>query len=49
MTKREAVVIQAYTGITMLVGDDFQIFTKYCEDLLGHPIFHMNTLIVKKI
>lgn len=39
MTKREAVVIQAYTGITMLVGDDFQIFTKYCEDLLGHPIF----------
>ena len=39
MTKREAVVIQAYTGITMLVGDDFQIFAKYCEDLLGHPIF----------
>ena len=39
MTKHEAVVIQAYTGIAMLVGDDFQIFTKYCEDLLGHPIF----------
>ena len=39
MTKREAVVIQAYTGIAMLVGDDFKIFTKYCEDLLGHPIF----------
>ena len=39
MTKRVAVVRQAYTGITMFVGDDFQIFTKYCEDLLGHPIF----------
>lgn len=39
MTKHEAAVIQAYTGIAMLVGDDFQIFTKYCEDLLGHPIF----------
>lgn len=39
MTKHEAAIIQAYTGITMLVGDDFQIFTKYCADLLGHPIF----------
>ena len=39
MTKHEAAVIQAYTGIAMLVGDDFQIFTKYCEDLLRHPIF----------
>ena len=39
MTKHEAAVIMAYTGIAMLVGDDFQIFTKYCEDLLGHPIF----------
>ena len=39
MTKHEAAVIQAYTGIAMLIGDDFPIFTKYCEDLLGHPIF----------
>lgn len=39
MTKHEAAVIQAYTGIAMLTGDDFQIFTKYCEDLLGHSIF----------
>lgn len=39
MTKQEAAVIQAYTGIAMLVGDDFQIFKKYCEDLLGHLIF----------
>lgn len=39
MTKHEAAVIMAYTGIAMLVGDDFQIFTKYCKDLLGHPIF----------
>ena len=39
MAKHEAAVIQAYTGIAMLVGDDFPIFTKYCEDLFGHPIF----------
>lgn len=39
MTKHEAAIIQAYTGYAMLVGDDFQIFKRYCENLLGHPIF----------
>ena len=29
----------AHTGICMLTGDDFSIFHKYCEELLGHPIF----------
>lgn len=39
MTKHEAAVIQAYTGIVMLVGDDISIFTEYCEKLVGHPIW----------
>ena len=39
MTKHEAAVIMAYTGITMLTGDDISIFTEYCEKLVGHPIW----------
>lgn len=39
MTKRECAVVMAYTGVTMLQGDDFGIFHKYCEDLIGHPIY----------
>ena len=38
MTKQECAIVMAYTGVSMLQGKDFQIFTKYCEDLLGHPI-----------
>lgn len=39
MTKHEAAVVMAVTGTTMLTGDDFGIFHKYCEDLLGYPIW----------
>lgn len=39
MTKHEAAVIMAYTGIAMLTGDDFGIFTEYCEKLVGRPIW----------
>ena len=39
MTKQEAAVIMAYTGIAMLTGDDFPYFTEYCEKLVGHPIW----------
>lgn len=39
MTKHEAAIIQAYTGYVMLTDDDFDIFTKYCTQILGHPIF----------
>ncbi len=39
MTKHEAAIIQAYTGCTMLVGDDLRIFWQYCEDLLGFPLW----------
>lgn len=39
MTDHERAIITAYTGITMLAGDKFQIFHKYIEDLLGRPVF----------
>ena len=31
MTKREAAIVMAYTGTTMLVGDDIGIFWSYCS------------------
>ena len=39
MTKREAVVIETYTGIVMLTGDDRKYVCEYAEKLLGFPIF----------
>lgn len=39
MTKHECAVVMAYTGVTMLSGNDFGIFHKYCEDLLCRPIY----------
>ena len=39
MTKREAAIIMAYTGVVMLTGDDFVIFGKYCKELLGFSIW----------
>ena len=42
MTKREAVVIETYTGVCMLAGDDRGIAYKYAEELLGFPVYtHM--------
>ena len=38
MTKHEAAIVEAYTGITMLTGDDIGIFYEYVYKLLGHPI-----------
>ena len=40
MTKREAVVIETYTGIVMLTGDDRNMayVYEYEEKLLGFPI-----------
>lgn len=50
MTKRECAIIMAHTGICMLEGNDFNIFHKYCEDLLGHPIFtHQFPMYEKEI
>lgn len=37
MTKKEAVLISAYTGF--LLTQDFSDVHKFCEDLLGRTIF----------
>lgn len=39
MTKQEAAVIETYTGIVMLTGDDRKLIYEYAEKLLGFPIF----------
>lgn len=38
MTKQEATVIEMYTGVCMLTGDDRKYFYEYAEKLLGRPI-----------
>lgn len=38
MTDREKAIVMAYTGVTMLTGDKFNVFHKYIEELLGHPV-----------
>ena len=38
MTKHEAAVIETYTGICMLTGDDRKYVNRYEENLLGFPI-----------
>lgn len=45
MTKHEAVVIETYTGIVMLTGDDRKYVYEYEEKLLGFPIFTHEFLI----
>ena len=37
MTHREAVLVSAYTGY--LLTNDFSDVHKFCEDLLGEPIW----------
>ena len=39
MTKREAAVVMAFTGVALLVGDDFAYFHKYVEELMGRPVW----------
>jgi hypothetical protein len=39
MTKHELAVIMAYTGAVTLAGEDFEIFHKYVEDLMGRPVY----------
>lgn len=42
MTKHECAIIEAYTGICMLAGDDRKYSYAYYEQLLGEPVFtHM--------
>lgn len=39
MTKRECAIVMAHTGICMLTGEDFPIFHKYVEEIMGRPVF----------
>ena len=39
MTKQECAIVMAFTGICMLTGEDFGIFHKYVEDIMGKPIY----------
>ena len=38
MTKREAAVVMAFTGVALLVGDDFSYFHQYVDELMGRPV-----------
>ena len=39
MTKHEAAVVETFTGICMLTGNDRTYVYEYAEKLLGFPIF----------
>lgn len=39
MTDHEKAIVMAYTGVTMLTGDKFDIFHQYVEEKLGRPVF----------
>ena len=42
MTKREATIIEAYTGICMLTGEDTKLVYDYASKLLGFQVFTHN-------
>lgn len=39
MTKRECAVVMAFTGVTMLKGENIEIFYDYLEELFGRPVY----------
>ena len=45
MTKHEAVVIETFTGVCMLTGDDRKYASEYAEKLLGFPIMTHEFLV----
>lgn len=45
MTKKECAIIMAYTGVTMLTGEDFSIFHKYVEELLHKKSVYTSDLL----
>lgn len=38
MTKREAAIVETFTGICMLTGDNMKYAYEYAEELIGRPI-----------
>ena len=52
MTKKEAAVIETYTGICMLTGDDRNLCYQYAEKLLGYKVMthdFANKKVVEKL
>lgn len=39
MTKKEVAIVMAYTGDTMLTGDDLKYFYDYVSELLGRTAY----------
>lgn len=39
MTKAECAIVMAYTGISMLSGDDLDYFYKYLAQIMGRPVY----------
>ena len=39
MTKRECAIVQAYTGVVMLAGENLGYFYKYIQELMGYPVW----------
>lgn len=39
MKKEEAVIIEAYTGVCMLTGNDRNLFYKYINQLMGRTVY----------
>lgn len=39
MTDREKAIVMAYTGVCMLKKDEFKIFHKYVEEVIGRPVY----------
>lgn len=50
MTKKEAVVIEAYTGVCMLKGEDRNLFYKYINQLMGRKVYtHELPVLINEI
>lgn len=39
MTKHEAAVVMAYTGIAMCCGDNWGVYHKYVQNIMGRPVW----------
>lgn len=39
MTKRECAIVMAYTGKTMLAGDNLGVFYDYLKEILGKTLW----------
>lgn len=48
MTKKEAVVIEAYTGVGMLTGEDRNLFYKYINQLMGRKVYLYEILALER-